>query len=1027
MDQAFLFESSKSETEEIDTFPIHEKEEESVLKTRKLRNKYFFRLLRDPTANAIPENIRSRELNHAEQIPTLRALQKAKNGENTSLDSIDFDWNLAGPPAVGGRTRALGIDNRNSDIIIAGGVSGGIWKSTDGGDSWEIKTPGFENFSVTTLAQDPTNPDTWYYAGGELLGNSASSHEVNPAPALYYGAGVYRSTDNGETWSRIPGTADENTQLDSPFDFVNRIVISPETGTLFIASNDFGIIRSPNGDNYDNLVLGGSGEHRYTDVAVGSDGTAAAVLSSANSSDSEGNPGIFVSEDDGQNWTEITPSSFPSNHNRSVLNFAPSNPDILYVYTQKDMETDSSNQGVSLYKLDLSGNPVQANDRAGNFPEFTDGPIGGIDTQGGYNMTISIKPDNPNFVTVGATNLFRSTDGFATEPSNNSESEKDRYWIGGFAQSNDGGFYPEQHPDQHVQIYDPDNPDRLWVGHDGGISVTDDITQNEVSWTGRNEGYIVTQFYDVTIYPVEGDERLVGGTQDNGSPFFAFNYQQNTPTPSEDASGADGGYSFFTENFLYTSNQWSPSSENSLVYRFNEARDFAYVQPARASTEFFINPYVIDPNDETIMYYPGGGELYRNTRVDEISSQNAQGTDQYWETMDEASLANHSISALAVSDVPENILYYAGSSINRTPVIRRLDNASAANSPPAEIDIPDAPTGAFVHNIAINPNNANDVLVVMSNYNIVGLYHTSDGGSSWQAVEGNLTGSSDPASPNAGPSLRSATIVPAESGPIYLLGTSTGIYATQNLDGSQTQWGRQSAFNDDGNPDIGYSVVEDIDSRKSDGDVAVGSHGRGIFVGDFQGEVASPSLPVVSLENAMGRAGDEITIQADNFQFSSTPEENEVYFGNKRAEVIDATPEQITTVVPRATLSPESEGRTVLLQVTNNSGQDPHGIPFTLLSPDDFTVKQNYPNPFNPITTIPFDIPSDSRVTLTIYNTSGQKVLQPIEQKSYNAGTYNQRVDLSGLASGTYIYRLSVRSQVRDRVTMQSKKMTFVK
>ncbi|MDZ7715775.1 MAG: T9SS type A sorting domain-containing protein [Balneolaceae bacterium] len=165
------------------------------------------------------------------------------------------------------------------------------------------------------------------------------------------------------------------------------------------------------------------------------------------------------------------------------------------------------------------------------------------------------------------------------------------------------------------------------------------------------------------------------------------------------------------------------------------------------------------------------------------------------------------------------------------PVIKRLDNASANSSGPVDISIPNVPNGAFVHDIAVNPTNGNEVLVVMSNYNIVGLYHSVDAGNSWEAVEGNLTGDNNPGSSNPGPSIRSAAIIPAEGGSIFVLGTSTGIYASQNLDGSNTMWGKESASM------IGSSLVENIDSRFSDGDIAVGSHGRGIFVGSFQGEI----------------------------------------------------------------------------------------------------------------------------------------------------------------------------------------------
>ena len=903
-----------------------EKEDKaSKVKSKKARQEYFFRLMRDPATNAIPENIRSREINHAKSMPSILQVTQSMKAQNPAMKVAEgFEWRLAGPPAVGGRTRALGIDQRNSNIIIAGGVSGGIWKSTDGGDNWQLRTPDFENFSVTSLAQDPTTPDTWYYTSGEFLGNSAS------APgATYYGTGVFRSTDNGDSWSRISGTEDDNTQFDSQFDYINRVTVSPTTGTVFIASNGIGIFRSTTGNGFENLTLGGFGEHLFADVTAASDGRLAAVLSSSDAGEAGGNPGIFVSNDDGQTWTDITPSTFPANYDRSVVTFAPSDPNIIYVLTNK--AGDTSTQGVSFHMIDISGgvSNVTSEDRSANLPDFGP-PVGGLNLQGGYNMTVSVKPDDPEIVTLGGTDLFRSFDGFATGPTGDSDAERDEFWIGGYAKANNVSLYPNQHPDQHVQIYDPSDPSRLWVGHDGGLSVTEDVTATSVSWTDRNEGYIVTQFYDASLAPGEGDNRFMGGTQDNGTPFFEFRKGDNIGDASADISSGDGGFSFFTENFIYVSNQQGGSGNNRVI-RFNGdfSGTFAIVQPLEAQTAFFITPYTIDPNDEGIMYYPGGSSLFRNTMVDEITSKNNAGASEGWERLSSAGIPGFNISALTVTTLPRNILYYAGSNGTDAPVVKRLDNASSSNQQPTDISIPDAPEGAFVHDIAVNPANGNDVLVVMSNYNIVGLYHTSDGGSSWEAVEGNLVGENDPESANPGPSLRSATIVASESGAIYMLGTSTGIYATQNLAGSNTDWGRESAFDSDGIADIGFSVVENIRSRFSDGDVAVGTHGRGMFVGRFQGETDS-DIPLISLDPSQGRAGNQVVITAINFQFSTNPSANQVTFGGVQAQVVSASQSQITITVPEVDFD-ATDDRTVQVNVVNNNGDNPQPAMFTYL------------------------------------------------------------------------------------------------
>ncbi|NGP89975.1 T9SS type A sorting domain-containing protein [Aliifodinibius halophilus] len=1007
--------------------PVPEEQEISREKSKKARSEYFFRMLRNPETNKIPQNIRAREINHAKHLPTFRRIQSRKKAKNPSMQVAEgFDWQLAGPHAIGGRTRALGIDERNSNIIIAGGVSGGIWKSTDGGTSWDLKTGGFENFSVTSLAQHPINQDTWYYTSGEIQGNSAGA-----TGASYYGTGIFRSTDNGESWSRISSTADRDSRFDTQFDYISRIDIHPTSGAVYTANNGFGIFRSANGDNFDNIELGGAGEHYFSDFDIASNGDVIAVLSSTDAGVSSGNPGIFLSTDDGQNWTEITPSDFPSEHARSVISFAPSNPNIAYVFTNK--VNDDTNQG--FFKLDISGgvNNVVAEDRSANLPDFGN-PVGGVNLQGGYNMTVSVKPDNPDFVTIGATNLFRSTNGFSTEPSNTS-SEKDAYWVGGYSNDNNVSQYPNQHPDQHVQVYDPNDPNKLWVGHDGGISVTNDVSREPMQWTDRNETYVVTQFYDISIAPEDGKYQLLGGTQDNGTPFFEYDLTNQTASTSVDISSGDGGFSFWGTNYAYASSQRGRilrigrEADGSISSPFdgNTSTDWASVHPEDASDQLFIHPYTVDPNDEGIMYYPDGGKLYRNTKVDENNPRD------HWQLLPEAEMSGFNISALAVSTLPANVLYYAGSNDSNRPKIMKIDNANSSNIQPVDVSISNAAQGAYVNDIAINPNNGNEALVVLSNYGIVGLYHTVNGGESWEPVEGNLEGSDDVKDDNAGPSMRSVAIIPATSGTIYVLGTSTGVYATQGLNGNQTQWGRESEFDGTGSADIGYSVVENIDWRRSDGDLAIGSHGRGIFIGDFKGKVAASNFPFASISATEVKAGDEVTVSATNFQFSTQASENTVEFNGIKAKVKDATSSELTVIVPRGTTAGTSDvinGRyPVTVSVENYSGdKDPEDLSISIIAPSEFKVRQNYPNPFNPSTTIPIDLPDNAEfMRISIYNMAGQKVREKTlnDKNKLAVGTPNIKVNMNDLASGVYIYRVYVKTANDD--ALQTKKMTLVK
>jgi len=981
------------------------------------RYEYFFRLMKDPATNSIPANIRSRELRYAETLPTAQQVKQRAKTQNPTMQAIDFNWHQTGPFDVGGRTRALAVDQRNPNTILAGGVSGGMWKSTDGGSTWKLTTPNLANLSVTAITQDPNNPDTWYYASGEVLGNSA-----NATAAAYYGNGIYKSTDNGDSWTLMPQATSNTKGLVDKFNTVSNIVASPTTGTIFISSVGYGIYRSTDGQSFSSSpILGTEGEQLFCDVAVASDGTVAAFISEASFDDQQStdpshpnhNPGVFISNDDGQTWTEITPSTFPSTYRRSVLAFAPSNPNILYVLTLKGAN-DKTNQGISFHKFDLSAGTSE--DRSANLPDFRDSDGNGsgyMNMQGGYNMVVAVKPDDPNFVIVGGTNLFRSTDGFATKPSGGydgtSSSQKDQYWIGGYNKDNGYGAYPNHHPDQHSIAFNPNNPDQMWSGHDGGLSYTTDVTASAVTWTNMNNSYITTQFYSAALPIDTTDTHILGGTQDNGTPYFSINQPSNT----KDISAGDGGYAFFSTNYMFVEQQ------NGKVIRWLKDRNgFSFIYPSTATDQIFIHPYAIDPNDENIMYYPQGDHLWRNTQLDQVSDanngNNSSGITSGWNEFSNLSVGSgYLLSALSVSKNPGNILYFAGYANGQRPVLKRLTNAKTATNGAKDVSYGSWPSGAYIKDIAINPVNANEVVVVMSNYNITGLYHTVDAGQSWEAIEGNLTGNSS----TPGPSLRSATIIPAESGTIYLAGTSTGLYSTQMLDGNNTMWGQEASNQ------IGHAITEDLASRVSDGNVAAGTHGRGMLLGDFQGNTNAPFIVANPLK---GRAGETVTLKANDFKFSTTKSDNVVKFGTVEATILSVTASELKVEVPRSVLDRQASSNSVIVNVrTNNQSIS---TSFQILPPEAFKMQQNYPNPFNPSTTIPFDLTVDSKVSLAIYDMSGRRVLQPLLDVPFNAGTYNQKIDLSGLASGVYIYRVVTKPQSGNGSThIKSKKMTFIK
>lgn len=790
----------------------------STKQSKKGRIEYIFNMLRDPATNRIPKNIRRKELAFAKTLPSVVS-RLNKKGSSTM-----YDWIEVGPNDVGGRTRALAVDLTDSNVLLAGGVSGGIWKSIDGGSSWNLKNLTTQHLSVTSIAQDPISTDIWYYSTGEFDGNSAS--DISQA-AYFFGEGLFKSTDRGETWNPVPSAADDPTMWDNLFDLVSRVAVSPTTGTVFIASHAFGIYRSTDGGDSFSNSFGAFNDHDYLDLAIGSDGRIVVVASSGVNESPTNPPGVYLSLDDGDTWSIVTPTEFPDEAFRSVIAISPSNPFLAWVLTNTGLVDEGGREDVRFYQINTNnGNAI---DQTSNLPNFNNS-TGSINTQGSYNMVIGIKPDDAFSVYLGGTSLFRSSDGFNTLSVDTFQT-----WIGGYYP--DGLFnpYPEQHPDQHVITFSSSNPNTMWVGHDGGISKVEDVTAvtskaSLMEWVDMNNGYNVTQFYEVSISKGAGDERIMGGTQDNGTPYFRWNGTQSTA--SDDKSSGDGAYSYFGDNFAYVSTQngkvlrinYDASGNPNNAFNPGPGTTWSFITPTGAEGQLFINPYEVDPNNENVMYYPSGGDMWRNDQLESIpNSEN--GTSVGWQKLTNLTVpTDYVITALVVSqNNPQHLLYYGAYHPLGSPLLFKLTNSETATGAATDISIPTLPIGSYTHNISVNPQDGNEIIVTFSNYGIVGLYHSFDGGSSWNAIEGNLTGNVE----QPGPSLRASTIIPILETTHYLLGTSIGVYSTKTLNGNSTIWELEGASN------IGNVVVGDITSRISDGRVIIGTHGRGIFLGDL--------------------------------------------------------------------------------------------------------------------------------------------------------------------------------------------------
>jgi hypothetical protein len=776
------------------------------------RAEYELRMLVDPVTGKMPTNIRQQEIEFVKTIPTVKENILAKG-----LNTNELTFKSRGPVNRGGRVRALAFDVRSTasnSVLIAAGVSGGIWRSTDGGTSWTQTSLPSQINSATCIAQDirPGYQDTWYIGSGEAYGNSTSG-----GSSSYLGNGIFKSTNNGLSWSLMESTSSNSPHsFDNVFDFIHNIAVSPTTGTIFVAAINT-IQKSADGGRSWSTVRSTPYNATFTDVIATANGT---VYASVNSNSDITDSGIWKSTDDGNNWTSIKPTGFPSVYNRVIFAAAPSDQNKIYILATTP---GSGKDGHSLWASSDAG--TSWTNYSDNIPD-TKASVAGYSAQGGYNMVIAVKPDDPNFVLFGGTNLHRSTDGMTTKLANSYAN-----WIGGYSVANDVSQYTNHHADQHALVFAPYNSAILYCGNDGGVQSTNDISRGTVVWEDKNNGFITSQFYSIAMDQSASDDILLGGLQDNGHYFVNSN---NSIAPwVEMIAGGDGAFTAIANGKTY----YYIETQNGNVIRLqlNSAGNystFAVVKPDHETNYLFINPFVLDPNNSNTMYFAAGDSLWRNHDLSGIPNFGQEPTSVNWTVLQNTRTGNI-ITAVSASKTPANIVYY-GTAHGQ---IYRLENANSRDPIPTNISsslLPDA----YVSSIAIDPNNANNVLAVFSNYKVISLYYSSNGGTTWTAVAGNLEENSDGS--GNGPSCRWASITNYGGSPTYFVATSAGLYSTNVLDGMSTNWVQESPN------EIGVSVCTMVKTREVDGAVVVATHGAGIFSSKLQTTDVADELNIPS-------------------------------------------------------------------------------------------------------------------------------------------------------------------------------------
>jgi uncharacterized repeat protein (TIGR01451 family) len=770
-------------------------------------------------------------------------------------------WQPLGPGNVGGRTRAIIIDPVTPNTMYAAGVAGGVWKSTNAGASWFALDDFMANIAVTSMAFEPGNSNVIYAGTGEGFFNGDAVR----------GAGIFKSTDAGATWTRLASTTT------SDFFYVQDIVVGNGANSQHVyAATRTGVWRSLNGGaNWTQVIISNAanGANGAMDLAIRTDQSTdyvfAAVGTLAQSH-------IWRNTDAGGagTWVDVYTEAAME---RTSLAIAPSNQNVIYALAASlsatpvnginyqdgllavfrstangdagSWTTQVRNSSANKQDTLLLSNPVNA-----VLVECGFGATNNFLHQGWYDNILSVDPTDENKVWAGGVDVWRSDNGGVNW------GVASYWWFQGNGTPPNNGDPQLVHADNHAIVFHPQyngtSNQTMYMGDDGGIYKTDNaktgnvgyvngtspsggtvtstspICGNEftpggfftvpspVIWGPLNNGYQVTQFWPGTVYP--NGTTYFGGTQDNGT---NRGTNANGPNQWERILGGDGGFSAVdptNTNVLYAEN-------TNLSFQKSTNGGASFVAARSGITEasgnfLFTAPFIMDPTNPARLYL-GGARVWKT-----VNSAGA------WTSA--SGFLGFRVSALAVSPQDANYGLFGGQAghIWRTQTLTTDAIPAGTTSTWAFA----RPRTDFASWVTFDPTNKNIAYATYSTFNnganVGHVWKSVDAGVNWTNIDGSgATGIPDIP-------VHTVVVDPANTQRIYV-GTDLGVFVT--LDGG-ANWAKETT---------GFSntVVKSLEIKNVGGvsTLYAFTHGRGAF------KVAIPAscATVPASTSAIGAAG----------------------------------------------------------------------------------------------------------------------------------------------------------------------------
>ena len=783
----------------------------------------------------------------ASQLPVVhgnwseRTNQAGANGTDFSdspqyIDPTSgFSNSGAGDRWVGGRMTALAA-SPDGGTVFAGAADGGVWRSTDGGQTWTPTMDTQNSMSIGALLTVASTGGYTLYAG---------TGEANTSFDAYAGVGVLMSTDGGSSW-----TATGNGELNGALIFR----LAQDNGTI-LAATSFGLYRFDSAADVWKAILQPAGPlasnpnltvgDMISDVAVRPGTNGLQILAAAGWRGGASTNGLYLSNDGGATFTRLTsPKGWvqPQDEGRVTLAYSAQG-DRLYAIVQSPYLLTVGTNGKTVLAGAFSsanGDPqgpwtqIAQSEQLANSGSAQNFKRIGQKTyapgvQAWYNQSLVVDPANKDHVYMGLEEVYESVNG------GGKWNTIAPYWNFGFSCFSYIPFegtcnHNQAHSDQHAAIV---VKGKVYIGNDGGVYAKSLSDHSVGNWEDLNQHLDALQFYSATSSS-SGD--IYGGMQDNGS-----SHVFTTPTTVQDDGhnsisvssvqvfGGDGGYTVVDPN--NPSNVITEYTSLTALQSTNGGADWHFINPSDPNPRF-IAPIELDRTNPN--HLVAGGAMVWNSDSG-VGGTNSPGKwtaiyDVRNATGGTGSSTVTALDAVTVGGVeyvaaawcgPCNVSFPGGGGFKSGIVM--LNNKGGTWSP-TSVCTGSLCTGGlpkrYISGVRIDPNNVKHAYVTISGFSRhwnVGpddpgtghLFQSTDGGSNWTDVSGHL------------PDNPADDVVIEPSGKL-VVATDFGVYVSGGaVVDNTTAWSRLG----DNLPNVAVNQL----TLGPDGKLVAATHGRGVW------------------------------------------------------------------------------------------------------------------------------------------------------------------------------------------------------